>query len=204
MLRLLGFTGAVFAAVLAFASPVRAQGEVYGAYCGEVTWRGQAPIDTWVIFMTENRWSSPVSAGPFTDASDGTRSQDGTMITMRSNAAPNYTIVASAMNGRIVGEVTAADGRLGTISMTQMTGSGVGLRSSPIPPDFASEAAQQAVNGDIDGLQGAITWAWTPQGSAYWRALAQSGQPLPDHARAALQDWIRREQAGEQPGCDAQ
>jgi hypothetical protein len=189
--------------VFAFAQPARAQETVFGAYCGEVTWQGQAPVDSWIIFLTENRWSAPLTAGPFTDATDGTRTQNGTMLTMRSTEAPYYSMNASAANGRIVGEVSANDGRRGTISLSQMTGTGAGLRSSSLPPDFAPDAAREAIAGDIEGVQRAVTWAWTPQGSTYWRSVYQSGR-LPDHAADALRDWLRRYDAGETPACDAQ
>jgi hypothetical protein len=200
MFRLLSLCGAALAAALSFATPARAQDLVYGAYCGEVTFRGQAPIDTWVIFLSENRWSAPISAGPFTDVDNGTTSQSGSSLSMFSN---RYTIVASALNGRIVGEVTADDGRRGVISMTQMNGTGAGLRSSSVPPDFSVDGAREALSGDINGVRRAVTWAWSPQGSTYWRTIYESGQ-LPDHATAALRDWVRREEAGERPACDAQ
>jgi hypothetical protein len=189
--------------MLAFASPARAQEVVWGAYCGEVTWAGQAPVDAWIIFLNEGRYSSPLTAGPFTEATTGTRTQNGSMLTMRSNDPPYYQITASAMNGRIVGEVSASDGRRGIISLTQMIGTGGALRSSPLPPDFDPPSAQAALNGDMQGVNRAVTWAWTPQGSDYWRSIRESGA-LPGDAAAALRDWIRRDAAGEQPACAAQ
>lgn len=194
---------AALAALFALATPAHAQNtDLYGGYCGEVTWSGQAPIDAWIIFRTENRWSAPLSVGPFMDGSDGTYTQSGTMVTFRGNEGPHYVITASASGGRIVGEVTADDGRHGVISLTQMEGAG-SLLSSNVPPDFVIESAQQALQGDMQGVSRATVWAWTAQGSAYWRAIRQ-GASLPPDAAEAMRDWIRRAQAGEQPVCSAQ
>lgn len=190
------------AAFLAFAPAARAQ-DFFGGFCGEVTWAGQAPIDAWIMVRTENRWAAPLSVGPFTDGADGVYTQNGTMVTMRSNEGPHYTITASLNGGRLIGEVTADDGRRGVISMTQMVGAGAGVRNAPVPPDFVPEAAEIALQGDMDGLSRAVVWAWTPQGSEYWRPMRQ-GAGLTPEAADTLRDWMRRAAAGEQPRCDAQ
>ena len=197
---------ATFAAVVltgATLAPAAHAQDVFGAYCGQVTWNGQAPIHTWLVFMNGGRYSTASSDGAFTDAPDGAYVQNGTSLTLRSDLAPNYAATATAANARVVGVVTDNSGRSGVISLTQMTGTGAGLRSSPLPPDFSSDAAQRALNGQIEAVGEAVTWSWTPQGSDYWRAIQQSGQ-LPPAAADALRDWIRRAQVGERPVCDAQ
>ena len=120
---------------------------------------------------------------------------------MRSNEAPYFTINAVLTDERIIGEITAEDGRRGLVTLTHMRPLDRGVRSSPLPPGFVASAAQRALNGDMEGLNQAFSWSWTPQGSAYWRGMSGA---LPDDARAAINDWIRRANAGEQPTCQAQ
>lgn len=173
------------------------------AYCGEVTWQGQAPEDTWIMMLNEDRWTSPPRQGPLSAAPTGLRTVNGAHITMRSNDAPNFNISAVLTDERIIGEITAADGRRGVITLTHMRPLNREVSSSSVPPSFVVEAAQRALAGDMEGLNQAFSWGWTPQGSAYWRTIAQSGA-LPDHARAAITDWLRRARAGERATCDAQ
>jgi hypothetical protein len=133
----------------------------------------------------------------------GTFTQNGATLTMTGGETTRYTVIATAVENRIVGEVTASDGTRGVISVTQMRGAGSGVRSSPVPANFVIASAERALAGDMQGLLEAMSWNWTPQGTDYWRPIYESGQ-LPDHAADALRDWVRRAQAGERPVCDAQ
>lgn len=184
------------------ATPVQAQNtELYGSYCGRVTWDGRGPIDTWIIFLRGERYSTALTVGAFTDASEGTRSQSGASVIMRSNDAPHYVMTTIVGDGRINGTVTNDRGERGVISLSQMRGTGGGLRSSPVPPDFEPQSARSVLAGNWEDLQRFTTWGWTAQGSDYWRSAYNAGPPLPADARAAIEDWIRRYEAGEQPRC---
>lgn len=191
----------VAAVGFAVSSPAMAQQRVLGPYCGDVTWQGQPPTNVWIYLRPNNTWTAAVE-GALSEVDTGAFTQSGATVVL-TGGSPQYRVTATIAGERLLGEVSAADGRRGTISVTLMHGTGAGLRSSTVPPNFASDAAEQALAGSMQGVLEATSWGWTPQGVEYWRAIYQSGQ-LPDHAAAALRDWIRRAQAGERPVCDAQ
>lgn len=193
--------GLAAAIAFALASPAMAQQTALGPYCGEVTWQGQSPIDVWVFLRRDQSWTAAVS-GALSEVDRGSYTQSGATVTMI-GGQPGYQVTATVSGARLIGQVTAADGRRGTFSVTQMRGTGSGLRSSPLPPQFVPEEAEEALAGSMRGLSRAFAWGWSPQGVEYWSTIHQSGQ-LPDHAVDALRDWIQRARAGERPVCDAQ
>lgn len=202
MARALGLTVAAALGLIAANARAAAQEEpLYGAYCGQVTWEGRAPVDAWIIFLRGSRWNTP-SAGAFGEAlGGGPMTQEGTSLVMRSDRPPHFVLTTTARNGRITGTVTSDRAVRGAVSLAQMQGAEAGLSSSPIPPDFVPRRAQEVLAGQWDGLNQVMTWAWTPQGSGYWRRIFNNGPPLPPEAADALRDWIRRAEAGEQPRC---
>lgn len=200
MLRHLGLAGA-FALAMALFSPAYAQ-QAQGGFCGSVTWQGQSPIPVWIALRRNNTWAT-AEDGAMAAMGQGTFTQSGATLTMTGGETTRYTVIATAVEDRIVGEVSASDGTRGIISVTQMRGTGSGLRSSPVPANFVIPSAERALAGDMEGVLEAFSWNWTPQGADYWGAVYDSGR-LPDHAAAAIRDWVRRAQAGERPVCDAQ
>ncbi|MBC7768243.1 MAG: hypothetical protein H7124_05600 [Phycisphaerales bacterium] len=133
---------AAAAALLALAAPASAQDEALGPYCCEVTWQGQAPIDTWVYLRRNGSWTAAVE-GALSEVDRGPYTLNGATLTMSGGESVQYQIGATAAGGRLSGNVSASDGRRGVISMTQMRGTAAGLRSSPLPPNFSPEAAER-------------------------------------------------------------
>ncbi len=190
-------------AIAMIAAPVaRAQGVAAGAgYCGQVTWEGEEPEDTWVIFLPNDRYQMPLSIGALREAPVGAISAAGDHLTMRSDGAPHFVADMMMADGGFVGAISNDRGEHGTIRLSPMRGSGGALRSSPLPPGFAPDYARTALAGEWDDLRFFAAWPWAPQGTRYWLDIYRAGPPLPADARAAIEDWLRRAAAGEQARC---
>lgn len=202
MFGLRAFAVAVIAAA-ALAPAAHAQ-TLRSAYCGSVIWQGQAPETTWIMMLNQDRWTSPIRNSPLSAAHDGMRTLNGAHLVMRSNDAPFFNINAVLTDERIIGEVTAEDGRRGIITLTHMRPLDRSAGSGPLPPGFVAQEAQRALAGNAEeALNRAFSWGWTAQGSAYWRDIAGSGS-LTGEARAIINDWIRRANAGERSTCAAE
>lgn len=199
VLRALVFVFTIFAAALGLSTPASAQSNLlYGGWCGQISWSNGGTSDTWLLFLQNQGWSSSLTAG---DLGGGSYTLSGNRITFRQDDAPHNVITATINGERITGTATNDRGERGTFAIAMLHPPGGPRTSSPLPPDFSSNAAQQALNGDREQLASAVTWGWTEQGSEYWRNIYNGSGALPSAARAALQDWIQRENAGEQPRC---
>jgi hypothetical protein len=71
-------------------------------------------------------------------------------------------------------------------------------QSDALPSGFLAEDAREVLAGNNRALIGAFVFGSTPQGHAYWWALYESDDPLPEEAQAILRGWIARAEAGEQ------
>ena len=188
--------GLVFAAGPAMAQELR-----HDAYCGQVRWEGRAPVDAWIVMMAGNRWDA-ASEGAFGDDEGfGTLTQVGDRLVLRSEEAPHYVIDVTLADGGMAGTATSDRGERGTVSLRPMRPTGTGVSGLPLPPSFVDRAARRALDGDREALYQVVTWAWTPQGVDYWQGVYDNSPPLAPEAAAALGDWLRRAEAGEQPRC---
>lgn len=177
---------------VAWAPAAMAQEEMDGAYCGPVTWEGEAPQDMWILFMDGNTWSS---AGAIESGGEVTRA--GTMVTMNGGVA-----FAGVMRGEMIeGVAYDGGGRRAAITLNLIHSTGQAAPDAPLPPVFIVDSARAALAGEMQGLASAITWAWTEQGIEYWSPIYESGGPLPSHAQVTMRNWIRLAEQGEIARC---
>jgi len=192
---------AAFVMSVAFAGAAHAQ-DYSGRWYGVINWEGQ-DFDGSSITWDLGR------SGSFSDSNGerGTWSTTTTGIVLRYIGGGESVYTGDLIGGVVIGWMTNGDiqgqfvfSRAPFSGETAGGGALAGGSGGTFPEGFNLEPAQAALAGDTSQLIAAFVWGTTDQGHDYWSALHGSGRPLPPEARAAVQDFVNRYQAGEREG----